>query len=260
MGSLSNTGETALLAHLLQASQTSPATIYLALCTADPTETGTAAAMSEVPNTGAYARTAITFAAPIAGSRRVVQNNIVTFPQATGSWGTVTHYALVDSATHGAGNLLASGNFTSSFGVVAGNTPSVASGQVYVEISASSGAGLTTDCVHKLLNHFFRATAMTHPSTFLALSTTVIDDADVTFADFTEVTGTAYARVEVHENGTGSPDWSTVTAGVADNTDIISFPTVGAGGWSQIVALAVMDSTTIGAGNILGYDSLNVVD
>jgi hypothetical protein len=36
----------------------------------------------------------------------------ITFPAPTGNWGTATHFALWDSATYGAGNLLASGILT----------------------------------------------------------------------------------------------------------------------------------------------------
>src|SRR5689334_21871545 len=108
MGSLSNYGENALVKHLfLEAAYSPAATLYLALATADPTEAATGASMNEVANSGSYARTAITFGA--ASSRRVTQSADVTFPTASGSWGTVTHWAIVDSGTHGAGNVLSYG-------------------------------------------------------------------------------------------------------------------------------------------------------
>ena len=131
MGSLSNYAELELLDHLANAAYSSVATLYVALCTADPTDAGTGASMSEVANTNSYARAAITFAA--AANRAIAQTGAVTFPQATGAWGTVTHWAIVDSATHGAGNMLAYGSFTAPFAPVNGNTPTIPSGEIEID-------------------------------------------------------------------------------------------------------------------------------
>ena len=135
MGSLSNFAENALLNHLANTSFTPAATMHVALCTGDPLDTGTGASMFEVLNTGAYARAAVTFNA--AASRKVVQAAPVSFPQATGPWGLVTHWAIVDTATFGAGNMLAYGNFTTPFSPVAGNTPTIPSAELEVEIGRS---------------------------------------------------------------------------------------------------------------------------
>ena len=153
MGSISNYLEDKYLDHVFNVAYTPAATVYVALATADPTDAGTGASMSEVANTNGYARTAITFGA--AASRRVVQSGAVTFPQATGSWGTITHWAIVDSATHGAGNMLAHGAFTASFAPVNGNTPTIPTAEVEVEfirthytattISAASGDNSIND-------------------------------------------------------------------------------------------------------------------
>lgn len=257
MGSLSDFAENELLDHLFNAAYTAAPTIYLALCTADPTDAGTGASMNEVANANAYARTAITFGA--AASRAVAQNADVDFPQATGSWGTVTHWAIVDNATHGAGNMLAHGAFTTSYPVVNGNSPTVASGEVTVTINASAGAGLSDYAVHALLNLMFRNQAFAQPDTYLALSNTVLDDADVADTDFTEVSGTAYARILIDQNGGSSPTWTLASGGALENAALAAFPTVGAGGWSQLVAVAIIDSAS-GAGNVLGFDSANIVD
>lgn len=76
MGSLSNYLENELLDHVLNNAAYSPAaTLYLALCTADPTDAGTGASMNEVANSGNYSRKAITVGAaaqrqPARGGRR----------------------------------------------------------------------------------------------------------------------------------------------------------------------------------------------
>ena len=258
-GSLSNYGENAWMGHLFGSAYTPAATIYLALATANPGEAATGASMSEVANSGSYARKAIAFAA--ASSRKVVQTGIVSFTAATGSWGTVTNWAIVDSITYGEGNVLAYGAFSTSFSPVSGNTVSVASGQVQVEISASSGAGFTTYLVHKMLDLMFRNQAYSQPTTCIALMDTTGADADTTLTGAgKEVAGTDYARVLVNKAGGSTPKWAAVSGGATDNADAITFATVGAGGWGQIVAAAIVDSCTLDAGNELAYDNSNVVD
>lgn len=100
-----------------------PATVYLLK---HGRSVDTAAGLAEPGYTG-YARKAITFGAAAAG--RVTQSATVTFDQCTAGSATVTHWALFDAST--AGNMLAHGALAASKSIVAGNTPSVASGQVY---------------------------------------------------------------------------------------------------------------------------------
>lgn len=104
-----------------------PGTLYVALFTADPGEAGSLA--NEVATAGGtlYARTAITLTAPPSP----VSNSVdVVFPTAGASWGTVTHAGLVDNATAGAGNVLASNALTASQAVAAGITPRFVAGQL----------------------------------------------------------------------------------------------------------------------------------
>jgi len=80
-------------------------TTYLALFTADPTDTGALA--NEVANAGAYARVALAGAFGTAASGGSIANDAdITFPTATASWGTVTHIGIMDGNTWGAGNML----------------------------------------------------------------------------------------------------------------------------------------------------------
>jgi hypothetical protein len=259
MGSLSNFGENAVIGHLCGSAHSPAAAIYLALCTGDPGEAATGGSMSEVANSNNYARKAISFAA--VATRKVVQSGAVTFNQASGAWGTVTHWALVDSATYGAGNVLAYGAFNASFAPVAGNTPNVADGEVEVEISASSGEGFTSYFVHKMLDLMFRNVAYSQPATHIALLDSAGADTDTTLTTAgKEVAGTAYARVLVNKAGGASPAWESVSGGATQNQHDITFPTVGAGGWSQVVGMAIVDGGTLDAGNVLAYDNDQVVD
>lgn len=243
MGSLSNYLELELMDHVLNAAYTPAATIYLALCTGDPTDAGTGASMNEVANSGSYARTAIAFSA--AASRRVTQNGPVTFPQATGSWGPITHWAIVDSNTHGAGNMLAYGAFATSKSIVSGNTPTVTDGTVYVEFSAGE---IFNYLVHKLLDLAFRNVAYSKPDTYLGLVTTTSSDA----AAGTEVSGNNYARKQVNPNGGSSPTWDVAASGASQNTHTITFATP-SGSWGTIVGVVCYDASS--SGNALFYDN-----
>jgi hypothetical protein len=260
MGSLSNYSEDKWLDHLFNAAYTPVATVYLGLCTADPTDAATGAACNEQAHANGYERAAITFG-NAAASRRITQSAICTFPQASGAWSTITHWVIVDSGTHGEGNVLAHGAFSASFSPVSGNTPKVASGQAYIEISASSGAGLGDYAVHKMLDLMFRNQAFTSPqgNTFIALLAAVPDDQDLAVSDLTEISGTDYARKEVNPNGGSSPTWDLSSGGALDNTHIVTFATPGSGGWTATVAIAIVDSAS-GAGNVLAWDAANIVD
>jgi hypothetical protein len=256
LGSLSDYAELALLNHLFNVQYSSVATIYVALCTADPTDTGTP--LNEVANANAYARTAVTFGA--AAARKVVQSGNVTFPQATGAWGTITHWALMDSGTYGGGNLLAYGSFTAAFAPVNGNTPTIPSGELQVQMQASSGAGFVDATVHKLFDRMFRNQAYAKPATYVGLATATIADTAAGIGDITEVStaGTAYARVLVNPNAGAAPKWTVAVAGALDNVDAITFPTPTAS-WGTITSSFLIDSAS-GAGAILGYDNVNIVD
>lgn len=261
MGSLSNYAEDALMGHLFGTPYSPVASVFLALCTADPTDTGTGATIAEVTNANNYARKAITFDA--AASRKVVQAAAIYFNRASGAWGDVTHWAILDSATHGEGNVLAHGSFNTTFSPVSGTTPSIADEQLQISLTASSGEGFTDYLVHKLLNLMFRNTAYSQPDTYIALLDGAGADADTTLTTVgKEVAGTDYARVLVNKAGGASPAWEAISAGTGatQNANAITFPTVGAGNWSAVVGMAIVDGGTLDAGNVLAYDNDQVVD
>ena len=260
MGALSNTAKDKMLNHLFNNVDLAPAAnVYLALCTTTPDATKTGATIVEVTNANNYSRKAIAFSA--ASSRKVIQNGVVTFDQATGAWGTVTGWAIVESATWGAGNMLAFGAFTASFGVVSGNTPSIASTQVQVQVNATAaGAGLSDYSVHKLLDRLFRNQAFACPATYLTLFTAVLSDSTTAFTNELTNAG-SFARKLVNANGGASPAWtlSSGGGGTLNNGAAATFVTPTAA-WATFTSLAIVDGGTLGAGNILGYDNTNIVD
>jgi hypothetical protein len=128
MAEMSNYLENALInATLRNTSYTSPTTVYLGLYTSDPTD-----ADSGTEVTGnAYARQAITFGAP---SNGVTTNTAaIEFPQATGSWGTVTHIGIEDALT--GGNLLYHSPLDASKTIATGDVFRVAIGSLSVTLA-----------------------------------------------------------------------------------------------------------------------------
>jgi hypothetical protein len=128
MAEMSNFLENALVnATLRNTAYTSPSAVYLALYTADPTDADSG---TEVSGTS-YARQAITFGAP---SNGVTTNSAaIEFPQAGGSWGTVTHVGIRDAST--AGNLLYHTPLDASKTIATGDVFRVASGSLSVTLA-----------------------------------------------------------------------------------------------------------------------------
>lgn len=120
MGSFSDFLENELLDHVLgNSAYVAPSTVYIALSTADPTDTG--AGMAE-PSGFAYARQAVTnnltnWPAAVAGAKS--NFNSITFPEATGNWGTITHFAIFDAVS--GGNMLMHGALTVAKAITSGD-------------------------------------------------------------------------------------------------------------------------------------------
>ena len=125
---MSNFLENALInATLRNTTYTSPATVYVSLWTSDPTDAGSGTEVSG----GSYARTAVTFGAP---SNGVTTNNAdVTFPTATGSWGTVGWIGINDAVS--SGNLLYHSPLTTSKTIDTGDIFKIAIGSLSVTLS-----------------------------------------------------------------------------------------------------------------------------
>lgn len=228
MGSIADFLENKLLDHVMGvASYTPAAAVYLGLSTADPTDD--ASGLAE-PTGNGYARKAITFAA--AASRSVTQNATVTFDQASGAWGTITHYGVFDAVS--GGNMLAHGSLNDQKEVVNGNTPSVASGEVVISLSAGA---ISTYLANELLDHAFRNAAYSQPTIYVALSTANPKD---DFSGLAEPTGNNYAR-KAHSA------WEAAAGGATENTGVIQFNTP-SGSWGAITYAAIIDALTGGNG------------
>lgn len=99
MAEFTNYLENKLLDHVLRnVSYTSPTTSYVGLFTAAPTDTLSGTEVSG----GSYARQVLSVTTASDGI--VTSSADVNFPQATASWGTISHVGIFDALT--SGNLL----------------------------------------------------------------------------------------------------------------------------------------------------------
>ena len=128
MSALSDYLENELLDHVIGgASYSAPGTLYIAAHTADPTDDGSGAEVSG----GSYARASVTNNAtefPAASGGTKSNANDIEFPEATGSWGTVSHIGVWDASS--GGNLLWHGALSASKSIGSGDTLSIAAGDL----------------------------------------------------------------------------------------------------------------------------------
>lgn len=138
--------ENKILDHVLKnTSYNQPSGLYLALFNntstnaANNLEAGTLT--DEVPTSGtAYARKDINvdgssgaFDASSDGSTSNTQT--ITFATATDNWGTITHVAVMDNATAGAGNVLFWGAVTTEKTIETGDTFQVTAGNLTISLN-----------------------------------------------------------------------------------------------------------------------------
>jgi len=240
-GSISDALEIELLDHVLKTGAFGvPADIYVALSTADPLDTG--AGIAE-PVGMSYARV-IMNSWDVAASRATENTNQITFPQATGDWGTITHWAIYSAIT--GGDFLAHGDFAVSKACPNGTNLYVGAGDIDVEFSAG---GVTTNLADQLLDHVFKTTEYT-PETnlYVALFTTSPTD---TGQAGTECSDGSYAR-EVC-NG-----WDGAAAGASENTAAITFDTATAS-WGTVTHFLILNhlSDAAGADNTLIWGTVD---
>ena len=143
MAAMSNYLENKLVDHILRATAfTAPGTVYIALYTAAPSDTGGGTEITIGTNN--YSRASLVSsqsawnntqasgtAVASTGTTGITANtSAITFATPSGSWGTVTHFGILDAAT--AGNLLFHGALTVSQTVNTGNTVSFAAGALQI--------------------------------------------------------------------------------------------------------------------------------
>jgi len=127
-GSKSDYLENKVLDHVLGGGDfTRPATVYIALYTVAPSDSGGGTEVSG----GSYARAAVTNNStnwPAASAGAKSNGTAITFATATANWGTVVAFAIFDAAS--AGNMLYWGDLTTSKAINNGDTASFPVGDI----------------------------------------------------------------------------------------------------------------------------------
>jgi hypothetical protein len=127
MAEFTNYLENKLLDHVLRnVSYTSPTTAYVGLFTDAPSDTGSGTEISG----NSYARVALSVSTATSGV--VTSSANVTFPQATGDWGTISHLAIFDALT--SGNMLMYTELTTSKVIGNGDIFQISSGNLTVTL------------------------------------------------------------------------------------------------------------------------------
>lgn len=135
-GSASDYLELKLLDHITGKTSYTKPTAYIALLTAEPDDASTGATITEPSASYAYARITTSGSSWAAATGGAVSNAaILTSATASGGdWGTITHFALLDSATLGAGNVLVWGELTTPKTVNSGDSLSFAIGAIVITL------------------------------------------------------------------------------------------------------------------------------
>lgn len=232
-GTLANFLEIKWLDHFLKVTiWNAPTDLFVTLSITDPTDSG--AGLAE-PSGGNFSRKIHNAWAP-ASSRATSNVGSITFPDATASWGTITHWAIMDAAS--GGNMLAHGDLSASKVIDNGDTFIFAANDLDITVTAN---GMSDFMANIFLDHFLKTAAYTPASAiFLALTTLAITDS-MTGSTITEPGAGAYARKQ-HDS------WNAASGGHSDNNGDITFIEATAS-WGNIGWFALVDAAT--AGNIL---------
>ena len=246
MSAMSDYLESALANFVLGAQAFSkPGTVYVALYTGAPSDGGGGSEVSTY-STG-YSRAAVTNNAtnfPNANVTTGVKTNgtAITFPTATGGWGTITHVALWDSPS--GGSMLYWGALSTGRTINAGDTARFAAGDLSITLTSGSNYFDATlgDCV--LGGGTFSPPATVYVGLHTANPT---EDGSVA-----ELAGSGYARASVANNTTNWPNVSG-SSGLKQNGTAIVFPTA-SGSWGTITHFSVWSASS--AGNLLFQGAL----
>lgn len=127
MAEFSNYLEAKLLNHVLRnTSYTPPTTTYVGLFTTAPSDSNPGTEVSG----GSYARQALSVTTATEGI--VTSSADITFPQATASWGTISHIGIFDASS--SGNMLMYTALTSSKTIDQGDILKISTGSLTVSL------------------------------------------------------------------------------------------------------------------------------
>lgn len=132
VGSASDYAENKLLELLVGKTAFTLPTVHIALLTAAPTDATVGSGLTEPLTASNYARIATSGKWGTAASGIIINSGEMVSNVASADWGTITHYALVDSATRAAGNVLIWASVTTPKEVLSGDSITFAAGSISI--------------------------------------------------------------------------------------------------------------------------------
>lgn len=142
MSQASNYLEGQIRAHIFRtASFTKPSVLAICLCTSAPTDASTGATIVEPADGDGYDRQTLNpsdsnWTAVSATDGLTDNASVITFGPCTGTdWGPIAYFAICDSATYGAGNMLVFGSFVTPRTIEVGDTFTIPIGDLDVIIA-----------------------------------------------------------------------------------------------------------------------------
>jgi hypothetical protein len=260
MSDLSTYLQQELLDHfLVNGTYTKPATLYVALFTANPGESG---ATGEVSG-GSYARVALTNnnvnfpLSPTTGTPTKTNGETITWPTASASWGTVTHWAIYDHVSNST-NMIAHGALATPRTVASSDTPRAVPGALSITLTSGTAGGLTSYAKRVILDHVFGGPAYTSPTlVYVGLGTalsgeTITEWADAQYTRQATTFGAASGDVSASSSsetfsGTGVVTPATITHyGIWD--DALAGNLLFVGSLNTSRTLVASDAVTLGTG------------
>ena len=129
---LANYSENAILDHIVGKTSFTMPTVYIALFTDDPGETGS---LTNEVAAGDYERIATAGSDwDTAASGSIDNAQDITFAEAVAAWGDITHFALMDSLVGGTDNMIAYAELTIPRTISAGDTAKFSAGNLVITI------------------------------------------------------------------------------------------------------------------------------
>lgn len=210
---------------------------WLALFTADPGEAGSMA--NELANSNGYGRQSVSGSGASSGADD--NATAVTFTASGGDWSEATHVGLVDSGTHGAGNVIAVKELSTAVTVTNGTSFQFDAGDFNLQ-----GTGeLTTYGKNLVVDAVFGAGV----SSFTP---------HVGLASADPGASGSFTNELANSNGYSRQSFAVAGAssGGDDNDAAITF-TASGGDWTAATHHFVADSGTHGAGNMIATAALS---
>lgn len=230
-----------------------PSNLYFALATTAPTDSTPG---TEVSGSG-YARVAVacsTAGFTVGGSTTalgsVTNAAAISWPQATGSWGTVSHFMVFDAAS--GGNMLLWGTLSTPRAVATGDGVTIAIGAFSFTFSGNIGA-LAAHALNLYIFNYATVTSVLTTLTGLATLYMRLGTAATLNTLSGEPGSGSYAAKSITNDASS---WSAASAGQKLNNGAITFAAATAA-WGSLTHFIIADHATTVSARVVWFGALD---